>query len=193
MSKQWKPGKQTVALHGDARPSRIRREPLPAGQAEKKVKPYSREREMWIAVAGVVVFGIIIAVSIISFSVMTSSGDDSAAEAHATQFGACEGNPNCVIDGDTIRFAGATVAIAGMEAPSAINARCVAETERGVKAVETLTDLLNRGTVTIGPAVSEADGRVRRRVAVDGRDIAAAMIAAKVARPGGDGPENWCG
>jgi endonuclease YncB( thermonuclease family) len=55
-----------------------------------------------------------------------------------------------------------------------------------------LHELLNSGKVTLGSTEREADGRLLRRVAVDGRDVSKAMIGAGVARDYGSGPRSWC-
>jgi endonuclease YncB( thermonuclease family) len=193
VSKHWKPGRQTVALQGPARPSRIRRDPLLAKPIEKKAEPLSQEREIWLGVTGVVLFAFAIAVATAGFSVITGKdGGAAAAPVNADRFGDCTGGPNCVIDGDTVRIRGETVDIAGMRAPQLATARCDAEEQRGVKAVERLTQLLNSGKVTTGADVREADGQVRTTVLVDGRDVGAAMVGAELAQEPRSNPPSWC-
>ncbi len=68
MSKPWTPKKTTVEL----RPSRIRRDPVPVRAAEKSVRPYPTEREVWTVVIGVTAFAIAIAIIIIGISDYTS-------------------------------------------------------------------------------------------------------------------------
>lgn len=70
MTKQWKPGKQTVELNGPARPSRIRRDPPPADKAdaEKTLQWRSSEREIWLAMIGIVAFALAINVIIVAIS-----------------------------------------------------------------------------------------------------------------------------
>ena len=184
MNKSLKLRRQTVEL----RPSRIRRDPV---REEKKVEAVSREHEMWLGVFGVALFGVVIATLTVGFSVITAKDEPAAAPANIMQFGACEGGPNCVVDGDTIRIAGATVQIAGMEAPDAQSPHCDQEAQRGAEAIDRLTELLNSGKVTTAGNVSEPDGSVRTRVLVGGKDVGAAMVGAGVARkPGSDA--DWC-
>ena len=193
MSKHWKPGRQTVALHPAPRPSRIRRDPLLVKPIEKKVAPPSHEQEIWLAVTGIILFALAIATATMGFSAITGGGQSAAAPAvNAAKFGDCIGGPNCVIDGETIRVGGETVKIAGMRAPKIRLARCDAEQQRGVKAVEELTALLNSGKVTTGDEVREADGQLRTQVLVNGQDVAATMIAASMAREAGSVPPSWC-
>jgi endonuclease YncB( thermonuclease family) len=193
VSKHWKPGRETVALHPASRPSRIRRDPLLVKPIEKKVAPPSREREIWLAVAGIVLFALAIATATMGLSAITGGDGSAAAPAvNAAKFGDCTGGPNCVIDGETIRVGGDTVKIAGMRAPKIRSARCDAEEQRGVKAVEALTALLNSGKVTTGGQVREPDGQMRTQVLVDGQDVAAKMIAASMARETGSVPPSWC-
>ena len=193
MSKHWNPGRKTVALQPAPRPSRIRRDPLLVKPIEKKVAPPSREQEIWLGVTGIMLFALAIAAAAMGFSVIT--GKDSGAVAAPIQtekFGDCTGGPNCVIDGETIRVGGDMLKIAGMRAPKIRAARCDAEEQRGVKAVEELTALLNSGKVTTGDEVREPDGQTRTEVLVNGQDVAAEMIAASAAREAGSLPPSWC-
>lgn len=59
--------RQPVALQ----PSRIRREPV-APTVHKKVNPYPTERETWIVVVGVILFGIAITALAFDIGYMTS-------------------------------------------------------------------------------------------------------------------------
>lgn len=71
MSKHWKPGKKTVELNGPARPSRIRRDPVrvaEAADAEKKLHWRSDEREIWLAIIGILAFALAIDIIIIAIS-----------------------------------------------------------------------------------------------------------------------------
>jgi endonuclease YncB( thermonuclease family) len=196
VSKHWKPGKKTVELEGAARPSRIRRDPLlVASPADVDKKAYWRTAE-WdrrFAVIGITIFALAIFVVTIGVSAIMGADDGAAAPANPLQFGRCEGGANCVIDSDTIRVAGATVQIAGMQTPQIDSPRCPEEQRRGTKAVERLIELLNSGKVTVGEAVQGTDGSLRRKVAVDGRDIAQTMIASGLAQVDDGARHGWCG
>jgi hypothetical protein len=181
--------RQPVAV----RPSRIRRDPLLVQGPEKKVEPPSPERDIWLGVAGVVLFAMAVVTVTVGLSVITGRDDGAAAErASVERFGSCEGGPNCVIDGDTIRIAGETVDIAGMVAPDFRSTQCPEEKLRGVEAVQRLTAFLNSGSVTSGGDVRGPDGQPRRKIAVDGRDVGAAMVKAGVAREPTSTPPDWC-
>lgn len=71
MSKQWKPGKHTVELNGPARPSRIRRDPArmdkPSDPA-KEMRWSSSEREIWLAIMGIIAFALAIDIIIVAIS-----------------------------------------------------------------------------------------------------------------------------
>jgi hypothetical protein len=191
VSKHWKPRKQTVELQ----PSRIRREPVRldskarVAETEERV----REREMWGGVTGVVLFAVALAAAAVGVSAVTILHDDPGAAARAARWGQCYNadGPNCVLDGGTIYVARQKVEIAGLEAPQIQNARCADERSRGIDAAVRLADLLNSGRVTVSGAFRGQDGRVVRKVAVDGEDVGAAMVDADVARePGSD--FDWC-
>lgn len=189
MSKQWNPRKPTVEL----RPSRIRRDPrLIQPIEEKKVAPLSHEQEIWLGVTGIVLFAMAIAVATAGFSLVTGRGG-AAPPPPTQQFFRCGigDGANCVIDGDTIRFADQAVSIAGMEAPRLQTAECAQEAARGSQSAERLTEILNSGKVTLAGAVNEPDGRLRRKVEVNGQDVATAMIDAGAAKAPGSGG-GWC-
>jgi endonuclease YncB( thermonuclease family) len=190
VSKPLKLRKETVEL----RPSRIRRDPIRATDTVVKKPPrLSREQEIWLAITGIVLFAMAIAVVTLGFSALTDRGDAPDAVAAAAQrFGDCEDSANCVIDGETIRVGGATMKIAGMSAPRIRSPRCADEEQAGVEAVGRLRDLLNSGQVTTAGEVREPDGEVRTIVRVDGRDVGPAMVGAGVAREPASVQGSWC-
>ena len=188
MSKQWNPRKPTVEL----RPSRIRRDPRLI-QREEKVTPISTEQEIWLGVTGVVLFAMVIALVTAGFSVVTGFDGGAAGPKNVERFGQCYNSDitDCVIDGDTIYLGGKKVQIAGMNAPRIQGAQCEAERSRGIDSAIRLAEILNRGTVTLGVAAHEPDGRLRRKVEVDGEDVGAAMFDAGAARVLGS-EAGWC-
>lgn len=196
MSKHWNPGKKSVALKQPPRPSRIRREPVRlASEAElKKTEVSSREREMWGGIAGILLFATALAVLIVGLSIATVFRDDPDADAQARQFGQCYNafGPNCVIDASTIRVAGQTVRIAGIQAPSIQGAQCEAERTRGIDSAERLANLLNSGPVTLGAVSHDPGGREVRSVKVGERDVGEAMVSAGIARDYASAG-SWCG
>ena len=70
MAKPLKPGKKSVVLDQPARVSRIRRDPVPIhdGAAEKKVHWRTSEREIWIAIIGIVAFALAIDIIMVAAS-----------------------------------------------------------------------------------------------------------------------------
>ena len=200
MSKHWKPGKTTVQLSAAgrpaARPSRIRREPvaLNANVPAKPQRPLNyRERELFFGIAGILIFGTLIAAGIIALSIFTVFRDDPAADARAAQFNQCyaAAGPNCVLDGGTIYLAGERVEIAGIDAPKIAEARCDREHDRGTEAATELALLLNGGRVSIGAPFRDSTGRSVRKVEVNGRDVALRMIGQDLAHEANSGLA-WC-
>jgi endonuclease YncB( thermonuclease family) len=191
VSKLLKPRKPTVAL----RPSRIRRDPLlvPAVD-EKKVQARSQEREIWGGVGGVLLFAAAIATAIVGLSAATIAIYFSEPAPRPGHFGHCynEGGANCVLDGGTIYVAGEKVAIAGMDAPGIVSARCSAERTQGIEAAVRLAALLNSGKVIVGGAFRDKDGREVRKVEVNGEEVGAAMIDAGLARKSDGTKQDWC-
>ena len=190
MSKPWKPGRETVALPSEPRPSRIRREPV---HVETVVRPRpSRERELWAGIAGVAVIAACSAALVVGLSQVTSFGAVEATPA-GPKFVHCQtqGGLNCVLDGDTFFLAGQRVEIAGIDAPEIRGAHCREEARRGIQAAVRLHELLNRGQVTLA-AAGGPGGQPLRRVEADGVDVGAALIGYGLARNYGDGPRSWC-
>ena len=77
MSKDWTPKKSTVALEQpqepQPRPSRIRRDPVPALKpGDPQLRWFSSEQETWIVVIGVVLFALAFAALSIGISQVTS-------------------------------------------------------------------------------------------------------------------------
>ena len=74
MTKQWKPNKTTVELEQpEVRPSRIRRDPVPAAKpGDSELRWFSSEQETWIVVAGVILFALAFAALWIGISEVTS-------------------------------------------------------------------------------------------------------------------------
>ena len=200
MSNHWKPGKKFVELEAAARPvarpSRIRRDPVQingnaAATAKRRVN--SRERDLYLGIAGVLIFATGIAAGIIALSIFTVTHSDSGADARVAEFGQCYNaqGPNCVLDGGTIYVGGERVEIAGMETPAIADAKCDAEHDRGVDAATQLALLLNSGPVSLSAPFRDQSGRTVRNVAVKGRDVALKMISADLAHEPGSGL-TWC-
>ena len=116
-----------------------------------------------------------------------------------------------VVDGDTIVVDREIIRIVGMDAPETRRARCKAERTAGYRSKLRLARLL---TAACGPLESanarrcldidrlpkpDRYGRTLARIAIDGKDVAATMIARGLARPY-DCPRGrcparagWCG
>ncbi|MFL6829297.1 MAG: thermonuclease family protein [Sphingomicrobium sp.] len=188
MIKPSKPRRQTVEL----RPSRIRRDPVRL-KSPVEPKPESPEREAWSTVAGVTALAVAGTILVVGFGVATAYISVAAAEPPRPPFDQCyNGGPTCVLDGDTIYVRGARVEIAGLDTPKIQGAACDEERDRGIAAAVQLAGLLNGGRVSVGAGERGPDGRVLRKVEVDGRDVGLAMVDAGVARTDASGG-SWCG
>ena len=180
------------------RPSRIRRDPPPRLPTEAELKAAEvskREREKWRTVAGLALFGAGIAAAAIAVGAVTYSNyDPEKAAAEASRFRQCYAGvgDNCVLDGDTIYVQREKVEIAGIEAPQIKGSACGDERERGIDAAVRLADLLNSGEVTVSDPFLDNYGRSVRSVAVNGKDVGKAMLAARVVRPYTGEKHDWC-
>ncbi|HEX4693605.1 thermonuclease family protein [Sphingomonas sp.] len=102
-----------------------------------------------------------------------------------------------VTDGDTFRLTtGERIRIAGIDAPEthAEQARCAAEIALGDAAATRLRALLDDRSVGI-ERVGRSYDRTVARVTLDGRDLAAMLVADGAARwwPRGAPKPDWCG
>ena len=190
MSKQFKPVAKPVRRS-------IRREPVrvktPAElQAEADA---AREREKWRTFGGLAFFAAGIAALAVGISAMTYSRyDPAAAAAEAARFRQCYNSAegNCVLDGDTIRYDRQWVEIAGLETPQIKDAACGDEKTKGISAAVRLGTLLNGGAVTVGQPFNDQFGRTVRKVEVEGKDVARAMIADGAGKQSIAEKRDWC-
>jgi endonuclease YncB( thermonuclease family) len=111
-------------------------------------------------------------------------------------FGLCSqgGSRNCVQSGDSFYLGGKTVRIIGIEAPQLYGAACSKEAELGRASAVKLQQILNSGELEMtrtGPNL-DGYGLLLRNVAVDGRSVGEAMVAARLARDIGDTSRRWC-
>ena len=184
----------TAASAGATEPGRRDPVALNANVAAKPQRPLNyRERELFFGIAGILIFGMLMAAGVIALSIFTVFRDDPAADARAAQFNQCyaAAGPNCVLDGDTIYVGGQRVEIAGMEAPKISDAGCDVERDRGIQAATELALLLNSGPVTVGAPFRDSTGRTVSKVEVRGRDVALKMIGQDVAHEANSGLR-WC-
>lgn len=197
MSKHWNPGKQTVALGAaPPRPSRIRRQPVainPNASARPQRPVNLRERELYLGIAGILVFAAAMGAIVILIAKYTVFNDDPAADARYAQFNQCYAatGPNCVADGGTIYMNNSRIQIAGMDAPAILDAKCDGERDRGIQAATMLGLILNSGPVSVGPAFADQSGRTVHKVEVKGRDVALTMINQDLAHEAASGL-SWC-
>jgi len=192
VSKQWKPGRQTVALQ--QQPSRVRRAPVRIQPQipVKKAQLRTREQELWAGVIGIVLLAAACFALIMGVSAITRSSGAPSVPPQAFNHCYSGAGPNCVWDGDTINLNGERVEIAGMDAPEIRGAACTEESRRGITAAVRLREILNSGEVKVTGTERGADGRLLTRLEAGGRDVATAMIAQDVARGYGGGPRSWC-
>ena len=192
MSKHWTPPRQTVKL----RPSRIRRDPVKLNgiepQPERKLEVNTLERQLWGGVTGIVLIAVSLVALAVGISVATFSRADASAQ--GPRFGQCYNayGPNCVLTGDSLRFEGDEVQIAGLDVPAITGAKCPEERERGINAVLRLATLLNAGTVTASAPYRDPFGRTVRKLFVNGDDVARKLINEDLGRRYDGGNQDWC-
>lgn len=129
--------------------------------------------------------------------VAEAPGKAEGTSSQGVRFGLCDqgGSTNCVVDGGSFYMGGENIQIAGLAAPATHAARCDAEALLGAAATRRLQATLNSGLVTTKSASPERDanGRLLKSVAVDGRDVGQMLLAAGLAHSL-EGPTRagWC-
>jgi micrococcal nuclease len=101
----------------------------------------------------------------------------------------------CVIDGDTIRFADATIRLADINAPETRDAKCRSERALGDRATQRLRALLNAGPFTVvrvDGRDTDRYGRKLREIRRDGRSLGATLVAEGLARRWSGRRRSWC-
>jgi micrococcal nuclease len=84
--------------------------------------------------------------------------------------------PNCVVDGDTIRYGGVRIRLADIDAPEISDPKCASEAALGDRATQRLLQLLNAGPFQIvraGGRDEDKYGRKLRIIVRDGRSVEA--------------------
>ncbi|HEX5077882.1 MAG TPA: thermonuclease family protein [Geminicoccaceae bacterium] len=103
--------------------------------------------------------------------------------------------PNCVIDGDTIRYGGVKIRIADIDTPEVFSPRCPYEANLGRQATARLMELLNAGPFELVPIDRDTDryGRKLRILERGGRSLGQTLVAEGLARRWDGARRSWCG
>lgn len=103
--------------------------------------------------------------------------------------------PNCVIDGDTIRYGGVRIRLADIDRPEVFSPACASEAALGRRATQRLLELMNAGPFELRSGGRDEDvyGRKLRVIARDGRSLGDVLVAEGLARPWDGARRSWCG
>lgn len=114
----------------------------------------------------------------------------------ATVFTLCPtgGGVNCVVDGDTIWFRGEKIRILNIDAPETHQPKCPSERALGDRATDRLFQLINGKRITLVRDGRDKDrnGRLLRRVEVNGRDVGERLVKEGLARRWEGKRRPWC-
>jgi micrococcal nuclease len=101
----------------------------------------------------------------------------------------------CVIDGDTIRYAGTKIRIEDIDTPEIHDFKCDSELERGLRAKSRLLELINAGPFEIvysGGRNEDQYGRKLRRIVRNGLSLGELLVDEGLARRYAGGRRSWC-
>jgi endonuclease YncB( thermonuclease family) len=138
------------------------------------------------------------AIGALAFMVFLHSESRSGTVATSTDFHLCGSlhDQNCVIDGDTIRYAGEKIRLADIDAPEISSPKCASELELGLQAKHRLLTLMNAGSFEvafIGGRDEDTYGRKLRVIKRNGRSLGDTLITEGLARAWDGGRRSWCG
>jgi micrococcal nuclease len=114
------------------------------------------------------------------------------------QFTLCNrGNQaQCVVDGDTIYYAGLKIRLEDIDAPETYQYKCESELALGKRATNRLLELINSGPFEIvkrGGREEDRYGRKLRTVERSGRSLGEILVAEGLARRWDGTRRSWCG
>jgi endonuclease YncB( thermonuclease family) len=114
------------------------------------------------------------------------------------QFTLCgRGNQvQCVVDGDTIHYAGLKVRLEDIDAPETYQYKCESELALGKRATNRLLELINSGPfelVNRGGRDEDRYGRKLRTIERGGRSLGEILVAEGLARRWDGARRSWCG
>jgi len=138
----------------------------------------------------------ILAVAISIATVVVTPPSD-AASRNVSQFRKCDfgRRTNCVVDGDTIWFAGEKIRIADIDTPEISEPKCPSELALGNKASARLIELINAGPFELKAWPGRDEDRYGRKLRVlvrDGHSIGDILVSEGLARTWSGRREPWC-
>ena len=101
----------------------------------------------------------------------------------------------CVVDGDTIRFAGVKIRVEDIDTPEIHDYKCEQELKRGLRAKSRLLELVNAGPFNIvsnGGNDTDRYGRKLRHLMRNGFSLGELLIDEGLARRYAGGRRSWC-
>jgi micrococcal nuclease len=102
----------------------------------------------------------------------------------------------CVVDGDTIHYAGLKIRLEDIDAPETYQYKCESELALGKRATNRLLELINSGPfelVNRGGRDEDRYGRKLRTIERGGRSLGEILVAEGLARRWDGARRSWCG
>jgi endonuclease YncB( thermonuclease family) len=150
------------------------------------------------AVRLVVLLGILAAIFVkegLGLEILPASNRFSSAG--GGQFTLCgRGNQaQCVVDGDTIHYAGLKIRLEDIDAPETYQYKCESELALGKRATNRLLELVNAGPFELinrGSRDEDRYGRKLRTIERGGRSLGEILVAEGLARRWDGARRSWC-
>lgn len=104
-------------------------------------------------------------------------------------------SPNCVVDGDTLRYGGERIRLADINAPEVFSPQCDQEAWLGRRATRRLQELVNAGPFEIASSGLRDEDRYGRKLRLlkrDGRSLGDILVFEGLAHPWRGHKEDWC-
>ncbi len=115
-----------------------------------------------------------------------------------SQFTLCSwrNQAQCVVDGDTIHYAGLKIRLEDIDAPETYQYKCESELALGKRATSRLLELINSGPFELfnrGGRDEDRYGRKLRTIERGGRSLGEILVAEGLARRWDGARRSWCG
>lgn len=134
----------------------------------------------------------------ISIATVLETPTSNASPRNNSQFRKCDfgRRTNCVVDGDTIWFAGEKIRIADIDTPEVSDPKCQSERALGNKATARLIELINAGPFELKAWPGRDEDRYGRKLRVlmrEGHSLGDILVFEGLARTWTGRRQPWCG
>ena len=139
---------------------------------------------------------LLLALGLFLSATVASARPGTSADSESARFDACGRGEriNCVVDGDTLWYAGEKIRLADINTPEVSRPQCAREAALGARASARLLALLNEGAFTLETVERDRDayGRLLRTVTREGESVGTVLVREGLAEEWRGRRSGWC-